>query len=159
MLSHSAQSQSGMHSVEMAIVSSVFFLILFAVLEVGRALFIWNLLDEGARRGARLAAVCPVTSIVAIQNKAVFGGTFVDGLNSTDTTVNVEYLPATGTPVIADPVANFTAIRYVRVVVSNFSFRFLIPFIDLTITAPDFSATLPSESLGVAPFGFIAPSC
>ncbi|WP_207062075.1 TadE/TadG family type IV pilus assembly protein [Motiliproteus sp. SC1-56] len=151
--------QAGMHSVEMAIVSSVFFMLLFAVLEVGRALFVWNLLDEGVRRGARLAAVCPVPSTDAIQRAVTFGGSFVAGLNATDTSVKVEYLPESGAPVIEDPVANFTAIRYVRVVISNFSFRFLIPLVDLSVTAPDFSATLPSESLGVAPFGFTSPPC
>ncbi len=151
--------QRGMQSVELAIVSSVFFLLLFAVLEVGRALFVWNLLEEGARRGARLAAVCPVTSTSAIQDKALFGGSFIAGLNSSETTVNVQYLPTDGTSIIADPSADFSAIRYVRVIVSNFSFRFLVPFIDITLTAPDVIATLPSESLGVAPFGFVSPPC
>lgn len=152
MLNYSQHRQSGMHTVEMAIVSSVFFLILFTVLEVGRALFTWNVLEEGVRRGARLAAVCPITSTATIQNRVLFGGDF--GLNDSGATVVVEYFGVDG-----QPETNTGFIRYVRVVVKDFQFRFLIPFVDRVITAPDFTATLPSESLGEAPFGYTSPSC
>ncbi|MEH6626062.1 MAG: TadE/TadG family type IV pilus assembly protein [Motiliproteus sp.] len=152
------RKQSGMHSVELAIVATVFFTLLYGVLEVGRALFIWNLLDEGARRGARLAAVCPVTSTATLQSKAVFGGTYIDGLNTTDATIEVQYLNTNGSEV--NPITESGAIRYVRVVISDFEFRPVVQLLDdLHVTAPDFVATLPSESLGVAPFGFTSPSC
>jgi len=50
--------QHGVYSIEFALVGAVFFLLLFAVLEVGRLFFVWNVLTEASRRGARLATVC-----------------------------------------------------------------------------------------------------
>src|SRR5262245_25345431 len=110
--------QRGLATVEFAIVGATFFLLLFGVLEFGRALFVWNTLNEVTRRGARVAAVCPVNHS-AIKHVAVFdtpGGTgespFLHGLTMDN--VTVEYLD-TGAAVIGDPQANFTDIRYVRV--------------------------------------------
>ena len=50
--------QKGIYTVEFAIVGAVFFLLFFAVLEVGRLFYTWNVLTEASRRAARLATVC-----------------------------------------------------------------------------------------------------
>ena len=53
-------SQQGTTTVEFAILASVLFVLIFGVIEIGRAFFVWNSLAEATRRGARIAAVCPV---------------------------------------------------------------------------------------------------
>ena len=146
--------QCGLATVEFAIVGATFFLVLFGVLEFGRALFVWNALNEATRRGARVAAVCPVNHS-AIKHVAIFdtpGGTgespFLYGLTMDN--ITVDYLDS-GANVIGDPQTNFSTIRYVRVSVTNYQHTLLVPFLgaDATVTTPDFAATLPRESLGI----------
>ena len=67
--------------------------------------------------------------------------------------VHVEYLNESGTPT-----GTFDDIRYVRVRIVNYSLPIAIPFINPTFNAPEFSSTLPRESLGVPHFG-AAPAC
>src|SRR4030095_10017888 len=116
-------SQRGLATVEFAIVGATFFLVLFGVLEFGRALFVWNALNEVTRRGARVAVVCPVNHS-AIKHVAVFDTPsgagerpFLHGMTMDH--VHVEVLDA-GPAVIGDPQANFTDIRYVRVSITGY---------------------------------------
>lgn len=148
------KTQRGMTSVEFAIVGGVFFIVLFAVVEFGRLMFVMNTLDEVTRRGARLAAVCSVdpSSVSFVQNQAMFNGNIVAGL--TADMIDVDYFEADGTPVIPDvvnPQNSVTLIDYVRVAINGYQHQMLIPTFELTISVPDFSTTIPSESLGVHP--------
>ncbi len=52
--------QTGLATVEFAIVGLLLFVVIFGVIEFGRALFVVNTLTDGTRRAARLAVVCPV---------------------------------------------------------------------------------------------------
>lgn len=54
--------QRGATMVEFAIIGLLFFMLLFGIIEFGRAFFTYNTLLEATRRGARVAAVCPVSS-------------------------------------------------------------------------------------------------
>jgi Flp pilus assembly protein TadG len=54
--------QRGAATVEFAIIGLLFFMLLFGIIEFGRAFFTYNTLLEATRRGARVAAVCPVSS-------------------------------------------------------------------------------------------------
>lgn len=153
--------QRGLTSVEFAIVGAVFFMVLFAVIEFGRLMFVMNTLDEVTRRGARLAAVCPVDSgsVSYVQNQAMFNGNIVAGLTSN--MVDVTYWEEDGTQVVpdpADPDSSVPLIDYVRVGINGYQHQMLIPTFNITIPAPDFSTTIPSESLGVHPDGSLA-SC
>ena len=152
--------QNGMYLVEFAIVGGVFVLILFTLIEFGRALFVMNSLGEATRRGARLAAVCPIGDPaireVAIFNPSGGGGNSPMIAGLTTGNVAVEYLDI-NSGVIGDPVANFVQIRYVRVRITNFSHTFLIPFVNLSLVTPGFPATLPRESLGIPRDGAITP--
>ena len=65
-----AHRQRGTTTVEFAIVGMVTLLLLFTVIEFGRILFTLNMLDEGARRGARVAAVCDVGDAAIAQATA-----------------------------------------------------------------------------------------
>jgi hypothetical protein len=131
----------------------VMMLCLLGVIEVSRLLFVINTLGESTRRGARLAAVCPVND-PAIAQMAVFnstGGTnspIVNGLSTAN--IQLEYLDATGAPISSDlsiP-ANYVTIAYARVQITNYVHRLIFPGA-LTVTMPPQPSTLPRESLGV----------
>ena len=68
--------QRGLSTVEFAIVALVLFMMIFAVIEVGRAFFVASALDEASRRGARMAAVCPVND-PAISQAAAFNNAVI----------------------------------------------------------------------------------
>lgn len=145
--------QNGIYIVEFAIVGLLFFILVFAVIEVGRLLFTWHTLDEAARRGARVAAVCPVGHS-APAKVAVFStpagadqSPVLPGLTAAN--VSVDYLDKYG-GTIASPTLNFFAIRYVRVAIDNYQHRFLVPLFTSTLNAPRFETVLPRESLGVS---------
>jgi TadE-like protein len=143
--------QTGATTVEFAIVGAVLITIMFAVIEFGRAIFTFNVLNEGTRRGARVAAVCPVND-PAIALETAFAS--LPGVTTQN--VAVEYLNQAGA-VIANPVGSFGAIEYVRVQIVNYQHPMWIPFLNLVLTVPDFAATLPRESLGVPREGVITP--
>ncbi len=152
--------QQGLYLVEFAIVGGVFLLILFTLIEFGRALFVMNSLGEATRRGVRLAVVCPIGD-AAIREVAIFnlpggGGnsSMIPGLTTAN--VVVEYLDAAGT-VIGNPTADFIQIRYARVRIANFTHTFLIPFVNISRVTAGFPATLPRESLGIPRTGAITP--
>jgi hypothetical protein len=144
--------QRGTTTVEFAIIAALFLVVLFGVIEVGRALFVWNTLTEATRRGARVAVVCPVNDPV-IARVTVFG----DPLSSTTspilnglTTGNVQitYLNQNGSAVANPGGAGFIDIRYVQVAITGYQHTLLIPFFTQLITAPSFGTTLPRESMG-----------
>lgn len=150
--------QDGLTTVEFAIIGAVLFMVLFGVIEFGRALFVVNTLTEATRRGARMAAVCPVGD-TAPASAAVFDGgggesAVVYGLTTGD--VEIDYLDANGS-VISNPTMNFGAIRYVRAAIINFTLPLIIPFIMPTLQLSGFAATIPRESLGVPRSGAITP--
>ena len=59
--------QRGATTVEFAIIGVAMLLVLFGVIEVGRAMFVMNALGEATRRAARMAAVCPLNDTAAAQ--------------------------------------------------------------------------------------------
>lgn len=148
--------QRGTTTVEFAIVGSLVILTLLTVLEFSRAVFVLNALGEATRRGARMAAVCPIND-PTIARTTIFstnGGTSPIVANLNTGNVVLEYLDRAGN-VLGDPVGAFTQIRYVRVRIANFQHRFLLPFFDLEFTTPGFASILPRESLGIPRDGAI----
>jgi hypothetical protein len=144
----SLSREKGTTTVEFAIVGAVVLTVLFGIMEFGRIMFTLNMLDEGARRSARVAAVCAVND-AAIRNAAIL--TNLPGLSTSN--VVTEYLNQNGTP-LGDPAGgDYTSIRYVRVRIVGYSFPIAIPFVAPIFTAPEISSTLPRESLGVPRFG------
>jgi hypothetical protein len=145
--------QRGTTTVEFAIVGAVALALIFFVIEFGRILFTLNVLDEGARRGARVAAVCDVGNAAIAQAAA-----FVSLPGFSTSNVVTEYLGDNGT-VLGDPSgADYPAISFVRVRIENYSFPVALPFIAATYSPPPIAATIPRESLGIPFFG-AAPAC
>ena len=138
------RNQRGTTAVEFAIVGLVFFTVLFGVIDLSR--LFWHLasLDEATRRGARVAAVCPVNDPYVAQT-ALFGG-LIPGLATPN--ILVEYLDIDGTAVDPTTAAGYGAIRHVRVSIQNFQLQTFIPGLATVISMPAFATTIPSESLG-----------
>lgn len=136
--------QRGTTVVEFAIVGLVFFTVLFALIDFSR--IFWNLaaLDESTRRGARVAAVCPVNDPV-IKQVALFGG-LVPSLGTEH--ILVQYLDENAAVVGSPAGIGYGAIRYVRVSIQNFQLQTFIPGVSSVLAAPAFTTTVPAESLG-----------
>jgi Flp pilus assembly protein TadG len=148
--------QSGIAAVEMAVAAALVLIVIFAVFEVARLFFVANALEEAARRGARVAAVCQIND-PAIRRAAIFNSTagdsspIVPGLTTGN--VSVQYVGSDGT-LVSDPVADYTDIDAIRVTVQNYQHELIIPFLYRSMVLPDFSATIPRESLGVTREGY-----
>lgn len=154
------RQQRGITTVEFAIVGAVLFTVLFGVIEFGRALFVANSLVESTRRGARVAAVCPIGDPRAAQVAILAGANGVSRIapDLTTANVNVSYLDQNGT-VLPNPAGTVTSIQYVRVRITGYQMRLLIPVIMPQILMPQFAATLPRESLGYSPTLQAFPAC
>jgi Flp pilus assembly protein TadG len=164
------KSQRGAALPEFALIGLLFFTLLFSAIEVGRWLFTWNTLVEATRRGARIAAVCPLFDDY-IKIATVFGtpsqsrpiadqnSPVVRGLNSS--LVQITYYSvddATNTTAYTNLTtanANIAKIKLVEVGlnlnVNNWNYRFIAPIVgDIlgNLIPPTVSTTLPIESLG-----------
>ena len=144
--------QKGMTTVEFAIIGMLFFIILFGIVEVGRALFVWNGLADITRRAARIGAVCPPDDVsvirTAIYNAADDGGTssIISGLDPSH--VTVRYLDSTLTDLPNPATTDFSSVKYVQASITGYTHQMLIPTFNITLTPPNFATTVPAESLG-----------
>lgn len=159
------KTQRGAAMVEFAIIASLFFMILFGIIEFGRAFFTYNTLVEATRRGARVAAVCPASTdaITMVKQATIFNATPGDtettgllGLTTAD--IKVSYLPADANPSesITTPLAansaTYDTIAFVQVEILNLNnsniINLIIPGVSVAFPVPPIVTTLPSESLG-----------
>ena len=160
--------QQGFATIEIAVIGGLMLLLLLAVIEFGRLVFVWNTATEATRRGVRVAVVCPINSL-AVANVTVFNdydaaagpSALLTGLSTAN--VSVEYLDAAGDPVACSSGCNcnqtsncgdppYASIQYVQVGIENYQHTLLLPWpLDVTLTMPPFTSTLPRESLGAVP--------
>lgn len=124
--------QRGVAAVEFALIASIFFTLVFGVMEMGRILFYMNTAAEATRLGARVAVVCDVNAAV-IKTKMI---NMLGILTAAD--ININYTPAT---------CNASTCESVTVSVTKNNIRTFIPFIPLRFNLPAFSTSLPRESL------------
>ncbi|RTR33367.1 TadE/TadG family type IV pilus assembly protein [Shewanella atlantica] len=133
--------QKGVYSVEFAIVGGLFLMLLFAIIEIGRLMYTYNVLHEASRRAARIAVVCRIND-ADLQNMALFDG--VDLVpNLAGTNLIISYVDSSG----ADTTG--VGIAMVRADIVNYQHQFLIPGFDRIIDSPTFTTSLPRESFGV----------
>jgi hypothetical protein len=130
----------GVVTVEFAIVGAALMMVIFGCLEFGRATYTLAALNEGTRRAARLAAVCPINDPKIVPAVNFLG---VSGFSASDVTLN--YLDANGTVLAGTPAS--PSVSYVQVKVGG-SIPLAIPFLSTAI-GPSFTVTLPAESLGI----------
>jgi Flp pilus assembly protein TadG len=136
--------QRGATAVEFALVSAVFFTILFGIMEMARMLYYWNSAAEATRLGARLAVVCDLNDAdikAHMQQMLAIAAT---------ANISINYLPASCT---------VDTCESVTVSLSNISVTTAIPFVPLTLTVPPFSTTLPRESMRSTVNGQANPVC
>ncbi|WP_261842025.1 TadE/TadG family type IV pilus assembly protein [Aliamphritea ceti] len=145
--------QKGLVTVEFAIIGSVFIIILFAIIEMGRFLYTWNILDEVTRRASRLAAVCPMSQVNDVRENAALDAPGMASLNGTH--VSIEYLNSNQVTT-----AILEEVRYVRSSIQGYQYQLLIPLLPLPpFNASAFTTTLPSESLGITAPGSWSVDC
>lgn len=154
--------QKGTTTVEFAVVAVILLTMIFGAIEIGRGYYVFSMLDEVTRRGARLAAVCQVNDS-AIPQLAIFNASGDASSSSviedlTPENVKIDYLDAKG-DVVNTPATNpgFGQIRYVRARIVGYTHRVVVPFVmgRSGIEMPAFDAVLPRESLGIQRDGAI----
>lgn len=155
--------EKGTTMAEFAIISVVFFMIIFGIIEFGRLFYIHNALTDAARRGARYAALHKEADISCVKNIVVYGETHVNsntcapsgsplinGLTTTNVSVTYEGADADNDP-DTDPTDYGMNLGTVTVEISNYSFNLSIPFARRTLTMPHYVTTLTAESAGEKP--------
>ena len=130
MPSHSRQH--GVAAVEFALIASIFFTLVFGVMEMARILFYMNSAAEATRLGARVAVVCDANAAI-IKTKMI---NMLGILTTADITVS--YTP---------PSCTASTCESVTVSVTKEKIQTFIPFVPLTFKLPPFSTTLPRESM------------
>jgi len=125
-------AQRGAAIVEFALIASVLLMLLIGIFEFGRVLFYWNTASEAVRLGARTAVVCDVNAAGIVKR--------VKSLLPllSDSNVSVSYTPAS---------CDINTCSFVTVSVTNLTVKTMIPFMNVTVTMPPFTTTLPRESL------------
>lgn len=158
-----ARRQLGAAAVEFALVSLIFFTLLFGVLEFGRMLYVYNTMQEVTRRGAREAVVRWIDQGATIRSLALFGAAAMPaGPEVTSSNIQIDYLRKDGVVVTAfpsDPGDNLSAcaditrsancIYNVRVSIVGVSYSPMVSlFSFLNIALPESTVTMHAESLG-----------
>ena len=131
--------QRGAALVEFALVTSAgFIVVLFAVFELGRLLFIFNTANEATRLGARLAVVCDAHATLITQRMSQL----LPQLNAS--TVNLQYDPPS---CAADSATARATCRSVKpgTMVSTY-----IPLLNFSVEIPPFTTTLTREAMDSA---------
>lgn len=127
--------QQGAAIVEFAIVAMLFFTLLVGIVEMGRALFIWNSAAEATRRGVRMAVVtAPYAAAIRNEMRLIMP-------DLANNQISIAYLPD-GCTVVAN--CNYVTVGVVAYTVTPL----VIPIGPLAL--PPFSTTLTRESLGAS---------
>jgi Flp pilus assembly protein TadG len=168
---HQIKDERGGTLLEFTFVSSVFFMMLVAIVAISNLYFTHNALVEATRRGARYAATQPADTqcgrlttgssncsacLTRIRNYAIYGnsaGTGTNLLNLQPSNVTVEYLQT-------DPNDSNTGFGVgsgaVSVSITGFSYNFVVPGISRVVPMPTYRTTVAGESAGVLPDGTCA---
>ena len=130
----------GAVAVEFALVLVMLLTLVFAAIEFGRAMFVWNSAVDATRRGARMAAIAEKGDDERVRAAMYLG---IAGLQNA--TVTVDY-SADGQ--FDDTCEGRGSCAFVRVRISGYTFTPLFPFLPASIPMPAFATTLPVEALG-----------
>jgi hypothetical protein len=135
--------EQGASLVEFSIAATVFLMVMFAVVEFGRALWTHNALADAARKGARYAVLNEQSKIDEVKRVVVYGNPEGDGQpileNLTTDNVDVDY-DGFGMDV-----------GTVQVIIKEYDFKFVVPIVSTKIQMPKYTTTLTGESAGTFP--------
>lgn len=159
---------------EFAVVSGVFFMMIFGIIEFGRLLYTHNALTDAARRGARYAAIntenetCTKNVVIYGERSdqigprptcAPIGPPLVYGLDDATIDVHYEGVDLDGeeddpTPIDTNYGMNLGT---VTVRIQNYTFSLNVPLASKDIILPEYTTTLTAESAGETPDDIGAP--
>ena len=132
---HALGLQRGVAAVEFALVASLLFTVLIGVIDMGRLLWMWNAATEATRLGARLAVVCDI-------GDADIKARMSERLPAlVDTNITITYL----NPPAADNSCTAATCTAVRVSLTGYTYKTIVPFVPMSIDLPAFSTTLRKE--------------
>ena len=152
------KNQKGAALVEFALAAGLglFFVILFGF-EFGRALYVWNTVEEVTRRATRVAVVCNRTQENIANRVALFNAindtntdsAILSGFNNAN--IDIRYLKEDITTLATTD----TEVYFIEATITNFTHTIIIPLpiFNSAITLPAVTTILPSEALG---FGYTA---
>jgi Flp pilus assembly protein TadG len=119
---HPCSCQSGQALVEFALVLPVFLLLLVGIVDFGRGYSAWNTIQNGAREGARLAAVNPDED--AIRTRVLQTSSSLDG---SKLMVTIMCSPSGGTSFTTCPEASAWAEGDIVRVQVDYRYTYLTP--------------------------------
>ena len=128
-----AHRQRGAAAAEYAIVLTAFMVLVIAVMEFSRLMFIYSTAVEATRLGARVAVVCDTADIGKVRARMKSMLSILDPAS-----INITYPATECTALNCDPVT--VKLSGVKVTLS-------IPLVPIQITLPSFSTSLAAESL------------
>jgi len=153
--------QRGAAAVEFAIIAMLLFILLFAILELGRLFYVFNTAQEVTRRAAREAVVRWTDQQSTVKNLALFGASSLPaGAEITTDRITIEYLTASGgtpAPIPTSPSDNISAclsgptgcIALVRVSITGAAYVPMVSlFPNFSVPIPASTVTMPAESMG-----------
>jgi Flp pilus assembly protein TadG len=131
----SSRQQRGAAAVEFALVSIYMIALIIAVIEFAMLMYIYSSAIEATRLGARLAVVCD-------KDDAQVKARMKDMLSILKPeNIQITYPSSSCSSATCDPVT-------VKIV--NLTHKATIPLVPLTFNIPEFSTSLPAESLSSA---------
>ncbi|MCS0630491.1 pilus assembly protein [Telluria mixta] len=165
--------EQGVAAVEFAIVAIVFFLFVFGIIEIARAMYICNTLQEVTRRAAALAATADFSSTSAMQavrQQAVFRdspGLLLFAEPVTDDYVKIDYMSIqksgstlTMTPIPSGTLPSSPAVNYANCLKDPYAGN-CIRLVRVRVCKPDGSQTCtraPYQALvSMIPLSFDLP--
>jgi Flp pilus assembly protein TadG len=164
------KGERGSTMAEFAVISGLFFLIIFAIIEFGRLMYTHNALTDAARRGARYAVLHGEADRACVKAVAVYGETNIDtatctgtgpalinGLTTTNVAVVYEGADEDNDP-NTPPTLYGMNLGTATVSIVNYNFTLSIPFARQTLTMPPYTTTLTSESAGKEPDPIATPA-
>jgi Flp pilus assembly protein TadG len=147
--------ERGATMAEFAIISVVFFMIIFGIIEFGRLFYTHNALTDAARRGARYAVLHDMNVAAerdCVKKIVVFGETHVDPTTCVETGPPlINGLTTTNVIVTYTTGLYGTNLGTATVEITNYTFNLSIPFARQTLTMPKYVTTLTAESAGRIP--------
>ena len=129
------QKNKGVYTVEFTLVSALFLLTIFMVMEAIGYMYLMNAASEITRRGARMAVVCNI--VVNVGASGIFREMATRYPNLTAQNVTITYVPAA---------CNESNCQTIRVSLKGLS----TTIAGVTANIPPFATTLPRESMNSA---------